>query len=63
MIIAITRTMCFPYVIIISRTDSLMKKATREWINSKSSRWGQSTSRSQMKAAGNRSDHESGSVK
>ena len=58
-----TRTMWFPYVVIISRTDSLMKKIAREGIYSKSSRWGQHTSRSQMKVAGNRSDHESGSVK
>ena len=63
MTLAMTRTMWFPYVVIISRTDSLIKKITREWINSKSSRWGQHTSRSQMKAAGSRSHSESGSVK
>ena len=63
MTLAMTRTMWFPYVVIISRTDSLIKKITREWINSKSSRWGQHTSRSQMKVAGNRSHPESGSVK
>lgn len=63
MTLAITRAMWFPYVVIISRTDSLIKKIARGRINSKSSRWGQNTSRSQMKAAGNRSDHESGSVK
>ena len=62
MTLAITRAMWFSYVVIISRTDSLIKKI-RGRINSKSSRWGQNTSRSQMKAAGNRSDHESGSVK
>lgn len=62
MTLAMTRTMWFSYVVIISRTDSLIKKI-RGRINSKSSRWGQNTSRSQMKAAGNRSDHESGSVK
>lgn len=38
MTLAITRTTWFPYVIIISRTDSLMKKTTREWNYSKSSR-------------------------
>ena len=63
MTLAMTRTMWFPYVVIISRTDSLMKKITRGRINSKSSRWGQNTSRSHMKAAGNRSHPESGSVK
>lgn len=62
MTLAMTRTMWFSYVVIISRTDSLIKKI-RGRINSKSSRWGQNTSRSQMKAAGNRSHHESGSVK
>ena len=63
MTLAMTRTMWFSYVVIISRTDSLMKKIARGRINSKSSRWGQNTSRSQMKAAGNRSHPESGSVK
>ena len=62
MTLAMTRTMWFSYVVIISRTDSLIKKI-RGRINSKSSRWGQNTSRSQMKAAGNRSHSESGSVK
>ena len=38
MTLAITRTTWFPYMIIISRTDSLMKKTTREWNYSKSSR-------------------------
>ena len=62
MTLAMTRTMWFSYVVIISRTDSLIKKI-RGWINSRSYRWGQNTSRSQMKVAGNRSHPESGSVK